>query len=550
MITLSGKAVSGGIAFGKVSVYKKDETIVKRRHISDTDAEIARFEKAKSLCASELELLFYKATREIGEAEASIFEIHRMMIDDIDYNESITNIITKQHLNAETAVLMTSDTFSKMLSEMEDTYMQARAADVVDISNRIIRILSGAEDREIAKEGEHLIIFADDLAPSETLQMDKSRITAFVTRRGSAASHTAILARSLGIPAIIGTLGDYGKLQGLPAVIDGFTGAIYVEPTKEVIAEMQAKKQKKDEQAELLKTLKDKPTVTRAGNKIKLYANIGTPADLGSADINDAEGIGLFRSEFLYLESRDFPGEETQLAAYKTVAQGMGEKPVIIRTLDIGADKKIDYFRLPEEENPAMGMRAIRICLKRRDIFKTQLRAILRASAYGNIHIMLPMITSLLEVQEAKQILEEVKSELSSENIYFSRDISLGIMIETPAAAMISDILAKEVDFFSIGTNDLTQYMLAADRQNENVAEVINPRHEGILRIIRLVIENAHKENIWVGICGELGADISLLPEFLKMGIDELSVAPGKILEVRKTVRENYSEKKEQTNVF
>lgn len=550
MITLSGKAVSGGIAFGKVSVYKKDETIVKRRHISDTDAEIARFEKAKSLCASELELLFYKATREIGEAEASIFEIHRMMIDDIDYNESITNIITKQHLNAETAVLMTSDTFSKMFSEMEDTYMQARAADVVDISNRIIRILSGAEDREIAKEGEHLIIFADDLAPSETLQMDKSRITAFVTRRGSAASHTAILARSLGIPAIIGTLGDFDKLQGLPAVIDGFTGAIYVEPTKEVIAEMQAKKQKKDEQAELLKTLKDKPTVTRDGKKIKLYANIGTPADLGSAVINDAEGIGLFRSEFLYLESRDFPGEETQLAAYKTVAQGMGEKPVIIRTLDIGADKKIDYFRLPEEENPAMGMRAIRICLKRRDIFKTQLRAILRASAYGNIHIMLPMITSLLEVQEAKQILEEVKSELSSENIYFSRDISLGIMIETPAAAMISDILAKEVDFFSIGTNDLTQYMLAADRQNENVAEVINPHHEGILRIIRLVIENAHKENIWVGICGELGADISLLPEFLKMGIDELSVAPGKILEVRKTVRENYSEKKEQTNVF
>lgn len=545
MVTLSGKAVSGGIAFGRVSVFKKDETVVKRRHITDTDLEIARFENAKSVCAGELELLFYKATREIGEAEASIFEIHRMMIDDIDYNESVTNIISKQHLNAETAVLMTSDTFSKMFLEMDDAYMQARAADVVDISNRIIRILSGDANKEIGTDGENLIIFAEDLAPSETLQMDKSRITAFVTRRGSAASHTAILARSLGIPAIIGALGDFDKIEGLSAVIDGYTGAIYVEPTDEVIAEMQAKKQKKDEQAELLKTLKDKPTVTLDGKKIKLFANIGTPADLGNALMNDAEGIGLFRSEFLYLESESSPDEETQLAAYKTVAQGMGEKPVIIRTLDIGADKKIDYFCLPEEENPAMGMRAIRICLKRRDIFKTQLRAILRASAYGNILIMLPMITSVDEVIAAKEVLEEAKSELLAEKIHFCRDIPLGIMIETPAAAIISDILAKEVDFFSIGTNDLTQYMLAADRQNENVAEVIKPHHEAILRTIRMVIENAHKENIWAGICGELGADTTLLPEFLKMGIDELSVAPGKILEIRKTVRENYSEKKE-----
>ncbi len=545
MVTLSGKAVSGGIAFGRVSVFKKDETIVKRRHITDTEAEIARFESAKSTCAGELELLFYKATREIGEAEASIFEIHRMMIDDIDYNESITNIISKQHLNAETAVLMTSDTFSKMFSEMDDAYMQARAADVVDISNRIIRILSGEADKEIGSGEENLIIFAEDLAPSETLQMDKSRITAFVTRRGSAASHTAILARSLGIPAIIGALGDFDKIEGLFAVIDGYTGAIYVEPTSEVLAEMEAKKQKKDEQAELLKTLKDKPTITLDGKKIKLYANIGTPADLGNAVINDAEGIGLFRSEFLYLESKDFPDEQTQLAAYKTVAQGMGEKPVIIRTLDIGADKKIDYFCLPEEENPAMGMRAIRICLARKDIFKTQLRAILRASAYGNIMIMLPMITSVEEVLAAKEALESAKSELSAEKIPFCRDIPLGIMIETPAAAIISDILAKEVDFFSIGTNDLTQYMLAADRQNESVAEVIKPHHEAILRTINMVIKNAHKEKIWAGICGELGADTELLPEFLKMGIDELSVAPGKVLEVRKVIRENYSEKKE-----
>lgn len=545
MVTLSGKAVSGGIAFGRVSVFKKDDIAVKRRHISDTDSEIARFEHAKSVCAGELELLFYKATREIGEAEASIFEIHRMMIDDADFNESVTNIISKQHINAETAVLMTSDTFSKMFSEMDDAYMQARSSDVVDISNRLIRILSGEADKEIGDGDGNLIIFADDLAPSETLQMDKSRIVAFVTRHGSAASHTAILARSLGIPAIIGVLGDFEKIAGADAVVDGYTGAIYVSPTDDVISEMQAKKQRKDEQAELLKELKDKPTVTLDGKKIKLFANIGTPADLGNALLNDAEGIGLFRSEFLYLESKDFPDEETQYTAYKTVAQGMGEKPVIIRTLDIGADKKIDYFCLPEEENPAMGMRAIRVCLARRDIFKTQLRAILRASAYGNISIMLPMITSREEVLGAKEVIEQAKSELLAEKIPFSNDVPLGIMIETPAAAIISDILSKDVDFFSIGTNDLTQYMLAADRQNENVAEVIKPHHEAILRTIKLICDNAHASGIWTGICGELGADTELIPKFLEMGIDELSVSPGKVLEVRKIIRENYSRKEE-----
>lgn len=545
MITLSGKAVSSGIAFGRVSVYKKETGPVKRRHIEDTEAEIARYAAARTAAGDELELLFYKATKEIGEAEASIFEIHRMMIDDIDYNESVTNIIAKQHLNAETAVLMTADTFSKMFSEMDDAYMKARAGDVVDISDRIIRILSGGESKEIGAGSGQLIIFAEDLAPSETLQMDKKRITAFVTKKGSAASHTAILARSLGIPAIIGTSGKFDDLEGKDAIVDGYTGVVYVDPSAEVIHEMTEKKRKKDEQAELLKELKDKPTVTLDGKTVKLYANIGTPADLGGAVMSDAEGIGLFRSEFLYLESTDFPNEEVQFEAYKTVAEGMGEKPVIIRTMDIGADKKIDYFRLPPEENPAMGLRAIRICLKRLDIFKTQLRAILRASAYGNIMIMLPMIISEEEILAAKEVLAEAKDELSAEKIPFCRDISLGIMIETPAAAMISDILAEEADFFSIGTNDLTQYMLAADRQNECVAEMLNPHHEAILRAIELVVKNAHKKGIWVGICGELGADTELIPRFLEMGIDELSVAPGKVLEVRKAVRESRSGRKE-----
>ncbi len=542
MKTFSGKPVSQGIAFGKVWVYDKGGIFVKRRHIDDAEEEIKRYENARTLATAELESLYYKATREIGEAEAQIFSIHKMMLEDIDYNESVANIIGKQMINAETAVLQTSETFSKMFSEMEDAYMQARAADVVDISDRIIRILSGETDNAIGDGSENLIIFAEDLAPSETLQMDKTKITAFVTSRGSSASHTAILARSLSIPAVIGLHREIGKeLDGKPAVVDGYTGVVYVEPTREVIEELTEKKRKKDAQKELLAQLKNKPTETLDGKTIRLYANIGSSGDLGAAVVNDAEGIGLFRSEFLYLESKDFPTEDVQFEAYKTVAEGMGDKPVIIRTMDIGADKKIDYFGLPDEENPAMGMRAIRICLERRDIFKTQLRAILRASAFGNVAIMLPMIVSRDEIVRAKEVIFEAKEELLAENIPFSQEIKLGIMIETPAAVLISDVLAQEVDFFSIGTNDLSQYMLACDRQNEKVAEIIDPHHEAILRAIEMVVENGHKAGIWVGICGELGADEALIPKFLKMGIDEFSVAPSQVLAVRKAVRNNRS---------
>lgn len=540
MITFSGKPVSAGIAFGKVSVYDKQGLVVKRRHIEDKDAETARYKRANALATAELDSLYCKALREIGEAEAQIFAIHKMMLEDVDYNESVVNIIRKQLLNAEMAVLQTAENFSKMFSEMEDPYMQARAGDVVDVSDRIIRILSGENAKKVGGGDGELIIFAEDLAPSETLQMDKSQITAFVTGRGSAASHTAILARSLSIPAIIGLHKEIDKeLDGKPAAVDGYTGVVYVDPTREVTEELLAKKRKKEAEAELLAQLKNKPTVTVDGKSVRLYANIGTSGELGAAVFNDAEGIGLFRSEFLYLESKDFPDEEVQFEAYKTVAEGMGDKPVIIRTMDIGADKKIDYFNLPDEENPALGMRAIRICLARRDIFKTQLRAILRASAFGNVMIMLPMIVSKEEIVKAKAVLSEAKTELSEANIPFLEDISLGIMIETPAAVMISDILAKEADFFSIGTNDLAQYLLAADRQNERVAEIIDPYHEAMLRSIETVVKNGHEAGIWVGICGELGADTKLIPKFLKMGVDEFSVAPSQVLRVRKTIREN-----------
>lgn len=540
MITFSGKPVSAGIAFGKVSVYHKKGLPVKRKHIRDEKEEILRYEKARSLAEKELFDLYQKARREIGEAEAQIFAIHKMMLEDPDYNESVTNIITKQMLNAETAVLQTAETFSKMFSDMEDAYMKERAADVMDISDRIIRILSGNATEDMAKADGNVIIFAEDLSPSETLQMDKSRITAFVTSRGSGNSHTAILARSLSIPAVIGLHREIGEdLDGTDAAVDGYTGVVYIEPTQEVKDELIAKKQRKDAQAQLLAELKNKPTVTLDGKTINLYANIGTSGDLGSAVVNDAEGIGLFRSEFLYLESSDFPSEEKQFEAYRTVAEGMAEKPVIIRTMDIGADKNIDYFNLPKEENPAMGMRAIRISLSRKDIFKTQLRAILRASAFGNISIMLPMIVSKEEIIDAKKVLDDAKAELSREGIPFAEKVPLGIMIETPASVMISDILAHEADFFSIGTNDLSQYMFAADRQNESVADIIDPYHDALLRSIELTVKNAHKAGIWVGICGELGADTQLIPRFLKMGVDEFSVSPSQILNVRKTVRES-----------
>ena len=539
MIIYSGKPVSAGIAFGKISVYDKKGVTVKRKRITDEKAEILRYTQARALAESELEGLYYKATVEIGEAEAQIFAIHKMMLEDADYNESVTNIISKQMVNAETAVLQTAETFSKMFSEMEDAYMKERAADVMDISDRVLRILSGDSTESITNATGELVIFAEDLSPSETLQMDKTKITAFVTARGSGASHTAILARSLAIPAVIGLHREIdSELDGKDVAVDGYTGVVYVEPTSEVLEELYHKKQRKDAQAQLLAELKNKPTETRDGKKINLYANIGTSGDLGSAVVNDAEGIGLFRSEFLYLESADFPSEDVQFEAYKTVAEGMAEKPVIIRTMDIGADKNIGYFNLPKEENPAMGMRAIRICLSRKDVFKTQLRAILRASAFGNISIMLPMIVSKEEIDSAKIILAEAKEELSVAGIPMAQHIPLGIMIETPAAVMISDILAREVDFFSIGTNDLSQYMLAADRQNESVADIINPHHEALIRAIEMTVKNGHKAGIWVGVCGELGADTELIPKLIKMGVDELSVAPSRILAVRKAVRD------------
>lgn len=540
MNILTGKAVCGGIAFGRIVFFKKNKKKIKRQHVENTKAEQERYISARTEAVNELELLFYKAEKEIGEAEAQIFSIHRMMLEDTDYNESVMNIIMKQKLNAESAVLMTSESFSKMFSDMDDAYMRARADDVKDISDRVINILTGNDEKKFSAT-EKSIIFAEDLAPSETLQMDKEKISAFVTEKGSASSHTAILARSLDIPAIIG-INNAEEYDGKYAAIDGYTGTVYIEPNEDITERLSEKKRQRDEQQRLLKALKDKPTVTIDGKNIKLYANIGTPADLGAVIMNDAEGIGLFRSEFLYLENNDFPDEEVQFEAYKKVAESMGEKPVIIRTLDIGADKKIDYFNLKKEENPALGMRAIRICLKHKNIFKTQLRAILRASYFGNIMIMFPMIVSENELYKAKAILEEARRELKKEGIHYSENLPVGIMIETPAAAVISDKLAKESDFFSIGTNDLTQYMLAMDRQNEDVADMVDVHHEAILRMIKLVIDNSHKAGIWTGICGELGADAELVPQLLKMGIDELSVSANKVLEIRKIIRENCAE--------
>ena len=538
MTELSGKAVCGGVAFGKISIFSRNERPVKRTHIQSAEEEIERFLSARDRAVSELAALYEKARGEIGEAQAQIFAIHQMMLEDEDYNDSVKNIISAQLVNAETAVLATSDNFARMFSEMEDAYMQERAADVRDVSDRVINILSGGGETKI--DGEKTIIAADDLAPSETIQMDKEKILAFVMENGSSTSHTAILARSMNIPALIGTKGVLNpEFDGKAAAVDGYTGKIYIEPDEKTTQMLQKKKREKEQQRELLKKLKDKPTVTKSGRKINLYANIGTPEDLGSVLLNDAEGIGLFRSEFLYLKSDDFPSEDVQFEAYRRVAEAMGDKPVIIRTLDIGADKKIGYFNLAEEENPAMGMRAIRICLERPEIFKTQLRAILRASAFGNIMIMLPMITSVEEVERSRSLIDEVKSELEKSGIPYNRGIEVGIMIETPAAAVISDLLAEKVDFFSIGTNDLTQYVLAMDRQNSGISAMLDTHHEAILRLIKTVVDNSHKKGIWTGICGELGADIELLPRFLEIGIDELSVSPARILEIRGAVRES-----------
>lgn len=533
-MVLEGKSVFGGIAIGRLSIYNKKENQVKREKITDVEAEITRFTDAKETAKEQLKGFYEKAVKEVGEVNAAIFEVHQMMLDDLDYVESITNMIRTQEVNAEFAVASTGDNFSKMFAAMDDDYMKERAADVKDISNRVISILQNAENGSVTGE-EPVILLADDLAPSETVQLDKSKVLSFVTRHGSTNSHTAILARTMNILALIGI--DFSEdVNGKMGIVDGYTGKLYIEPDEEAMKKYEAKKAEDENKKRLLLELKGKENVTLDGKKINLYANIGGVADVANALSNDAGGIGLFRSEFLYLESEDYPTEEAQFAAYKTVAENMAGKKVIIRTLDIGADKQVDYFHMEKEENPAMGYRAIRICLDRPEIFKTQLRAIYRASYYGTISIMFPMIISVKEVKRIKEIVAEVKAELTAEGIPF-KDCELGIMIETPAAVMISDLLAEEVDFFSIGTNDLTQYTLAIDRQNPKLDSFYDSHHEAILRMLQMVVDNGHKHGCWVGICGELGADTTLTSTFLKMGFDELSVSPAMILRVREEIR-------------
>lgn len=533
-MVLEGKSVFGGIAIGRLSIYNKKENQVKREKITDVEAEITRFTDAKKTAKEQLKGFYEKAVKEVGEVNAAIFEVHQMMLDDLDYVESITNMIRTQEVNAEFAVASTGDNFSKMFAAMDDDYMKERAADVKDISNRVISILQNAENGSVTGE-KPVILLADDLAPSETVQLDKSKVLSFVTRHGSTNSHTAILARTMNIPALIGI--DFSEdVNGKMGIVDGYTGKLYIEPDEETMKKYEAKKAEDENKKRLLLELKGKENVTLDGKKINLYANIGGVADVANALSNDAGGIGLFRSEFLYLESEDYPTEEAQFTAYKTVAENMAGKKVIIRTLDIGADKQVDYFHMEKEENPAMGYRAIRICLDRPEIFKTQLRAIYRASYYGTISIMFPMIISVKEVKRIKEIVAEVKAELTAEGIPF-KDCELGIMIETPAAVMISDLLAEEVDFFSIGTNDLTQYTLAIDRQNPKLDSFYDSHHEAILRMLQMVVDNGHKHGCWVGICGELGADTTLTSTFLKMGFDELSVSPAMILRVREEIR-------------
>ncbi|MDE6852831.1 MAG: phosphoenolpyruvate--protein phosphotransferase [Lachnospiraceae bacterium] len=532
---MEGKSVFGGVAMGRLSIYKKNDQIVKRTKISDTDAEIKRYEDATEKSKAQLARLYDKALKEVGESSAAIFEVHQMMLDDLDYQESVTNMIQNENINAEYAVAMTGDNFSEMFAAMDDDYMKARAADVKDISNRIISVLQGIEDTEL-DSSEPVILVAEDLAPSETVQLDKSLLLSFVTRYGSTNSHTAILARTMNIPALIGV--DYSEdIDGQYGIVDGFEGILYVDPDEETIAKYQKIQEEEQEKARLLQELKGQPNITKDGKEIKLYANIGGVGDVPAVLQNDAGGIGLFRSEFLYLESDTFPTEEEQFNAYRSVAQTMAGKKVIIRTLDIGADKQVDYFNLAHEDNPAMGYRAIRICLEQPDIFKTQLRALYRASYYGNIAIMFPMIISVDEVKRIKQIVEEVKQELDQQGIEYG-EVELGVMIETPAAVWMTEELGKEVDFFSIGTNDLTQYTLAIDRQNPRLDSFYDAHHPAVLRAIQMTIENGHKGGAWVGICGELGADTTLTETFLRMGVDELSVSPSRILAVRAAVRD------------
>lgn len=538
MITLSGKSVFGGVSIGRLMFYKRSDKVIKRTHVDDVEGEVARFQKAKDTAVEQLKGLYEKALNDVGEANAMIFEIHQMMLEDLDYLESIENIIRKQEVNAEFAVATTADNFSQMFASMDDAYMQGRAADVKDVSERVLDILCGTSEG-MKEMTEPCIIAADDLAPSETVQLDKSKVLGFATMYGSSNSHTAILARTMNIPAVIG-LGEElsQEYDGKEAIIDGFTGTLYIDPDEETMKEMQEKRAKDLEQKALLEQLKGKENVTKSGRKINVYANIGNVSDVGTVLKNDAGGIGLFRSEFLYLENTDFPSEEQQFAVYKQVAENMAGKKVIIRTLDIGADKQVDYFGLDKEENPALGYRAIRICLTRPEIFKTQLRALYRAAVYGNISIMFPMIISVGEIHRIKEIIAEVKAELKNEGIPYKDDVELGVMIETPASVMISRDLAKEVDFFSVGTNDLTQYTLAIDRQNAKLDAFYDPHHPAILAMIKMAAENAHAEGAWIGICGELGADLELTQEFLDMGLDELSVSPSMVLPLRKKIRE------------
>lgn len=533
----NGKSVFGGIAIGKISVYQKKEQQVKRVKIDDPEQEMARYEKAKAEGIKQLQGLYDKALREVGEANAAIFEVHQMMMEDDGYNESVENIIRSQGVNAEYAVATTGDNYAQMFSAMDDDYMRERAADVRDISERLLTVLNGEETGAVDAD-EPKIIVAEDLAPSETVQLDKDKVLSFVTVKGSLNSHTAILARTMAIPALVNTsVSLESEIDGRLGIVDGANGTFYVDPDEATLAEMKKRQEEDLSRKQLLLTLKGKENVTLDGQKVMLYANIGNIKDLATVIQNDAGGIGLFRSEFIYLEKEDFPTEEEQFQIYRQVAQTMAGKRVIIRTLDIGADKQCDYFHMEHEENPALGCRAIRICLTRPEIFKTQLRALFRASAFGKIAIMYPMITSVQEVRKIKEIVEEVKAELTSQGVEFGNP-EQGIMIETPAAAIISDDLAKEVDFFSIGTNDLSQYTMAIDRQNPQLDLFFDPHHPAVLRMISLVVENAHKAGIWAGICGELGADQSLTKEFLAMGVDELSVSPGSILPLRKIILE------------
>lgn len=533
-----GKGVYGAVAIGKISLFKKSDAEIKRIRVTDTENEKTRFEQAKMLAVEQLQTIYDKALKQVGEANAAIFEIHQMMLDDDDYNGSINNIIDNQGVNAEYAIAITADNFSEMFAAMDDAYMKARAADVRDISNRLITNLMGNISIE-ADSDEKMIICATDMAPSETVSLDKNKVLAFVTAHGSSNSHTAILARSMNIPAVIGAGDEFlsSIKDGDEAIVDGYTGEVILDPDEETRARFIEKQRGDEEKKRLLQELKGKENITLDGKKINIYANIGSVGDIGKVLANDAGGIGLFRSEFLYLENSDYPTENQQFIAYKKVLESMAGKKVIIRTLDIGADKQVDYFNLKKEENPALGYRAIRICLTRPEIFKTQLRALYRASAFGNLGIMFPMITSVSELEKILVICEEVKAELKEQGVECSNGVELGIMIETPAAAIISDKLAPMVDFFSVGTNDLIQYTLACDRQNPDIERFVDTHHEAILRLIEISAQNAHKNGAWIGICGELGADTTLTKAFLRMGIDELSVSPNYVLKVRETVR-------------